>query len=174
MARRLTIQCFGTGFSLHFCHLFEDAHFSLFVVLVFVLLWGLGPYTLYYANIMLRIPPFVDDDDYDVITQIVVMSALRSFDKDGNKFLDADEVKAIVQKIEPGLADDEIDTLIRRADTDGDGHIDYEEFSTILLNKDAGDHERVQVTKVKRKIATHAKKDVRLGASADESKDSAH
>ena len=28
--------------------------------------------------------------------------------------------------------------------------------------------------KVKRKIATHAKKDVRLGASADESKDSAH
>ena len=88
--------------------------------------------------------------------------------------LDADEVKAIVQKIEPGLADDEIDTLIRRADTDGDGHIDYEEFSTILLNKDAGDHERVQVTKVKRKIATHTKKDVRLGASADESKDSAH
>ena len=57
---------------------------------------------------------------------------------------------------------------------DGDGHIDYEEFSTILLNQDAGDHERVQVTKVKRKIATHAKKDVRLGASADESKDSAH
>ena len=102
------------------------------------------------------------------------MSALRSFDKDGNKFLDADEVKAIVQKIEPGLADDEIDTLIRRADTDGDGHIDYEEFSTILLNQDAGDHERVQVTKVKRKIATHEKKDVRLGASADESKDSAH
>ena len=48
------------------------------VVLVFVLLWGLGPYTLYYANIMLRVPPFVDDDDYDVITQIVVMSALRS------------------------------------------------------------------------------------------------
>ena len=43
-----------------------------------------------------------------------------------------------------------------------------------IINKDAGDHERVQVTKVKRKIATHAKKDVRLGASADESKDSAH
>ena len=64
----------------------------------------------------------MDDDDYDVITQIVVMSALRSFDN----------------------------------------------------NQDAGDHERVQVTKVKRKIATHEKKDVRLGASADESKDSAH
>ena len=44
----------------------------------------------------------------------------------------------------------------------------------ICVNKDAGDHERVQVTKVKRKIATHEKKDVRLGASADESKDSAH
>jgi len=69
--------------------------------------------------------------------------------------------------------------LIKEADEDGDGHIDYEEFSKILLNKDAGDHERVQVTKIKRKIATHAKKDVRLGASesaasADESKDSAH
>jgi hypothetical protein len=93
------------------------------VVLVFVLLWGLGPYTLYYANIMLRVPPFVDDDDYDVITQIVVMSALRSFDKDGNKFLDAEEVKAIVQKLEPGLTDDEIDALIKEADEDGDGHI---------------------------------------------------
>jgi predicted RNA-binding protein with TRAM domain len=84
------------------------------------------------------------------------------------------QVKAIVQKLEPGLADDEIDALIKEADEDGDGHIDYEEFSKILLNKDAGDHERVQVTKVKRKIATHEKKDVRLGASADESKDSAH
>ena len=52
-------------------------------------------------------------------------------------------------------------------------NLHWAEFSTILLNKDAGDHERVQVTKVKRKIATHAKKDVRLGASADESKDSA-
>ena len=48
------------------------------MVLVFVLRWGLGPYTLYYANIMLRIPPFVDDDDYDVITQIVVMSRQSS------------------------------------------------------------------------------------------------
>ena len=80
----------------------------------------------------------------------------------------------LLQKLEPGLADDDIDALIKEADEDGDGHIDYEEFSKILLNKDAGDHERVQVTKVKRKIATHAKKDVRLGASADESKDSAH
>ena len=79
-----------------------------------------------------------------------------------------------MHKIKPGLADEEIDELIKKADYDGDGHIDYEEFSTILLDKDAGDHERVQVTKVKRKIATHAKKDVRLGASADESKDSAH
>lgn len=104
-----------------------------------------------------------------------MMSALRSFDKDGNKFLDADEVKAIVQKIEPGLGDAEIDEKIKKADTDGDGHIDYEEFSKILLNQDAGDHERPDgATKVKRKIATHAKKDVRLGASADESKDSAH
>ena len=91
-----------------------------------------------------------------------------------NKFLDAEEVKAIVQKLDPAPSDDEIDALIKEADEDGDGHIDYEEFSKILLNKDAGDHERVQVTKVKRKIATHAKKDVRLGASADESKDSAH
>jgi hypothetical protein len=32
----------------------------------------------------------------------------------------------------------------------------------------------VQPLLAKRKIATHAKKDVRLGASADESKDSAH
>ena len=61
----------------------------------------------------------------------------------------------------------------RKSATDGDGHIDYEEFSTILRNKDAGDHERVQVTKIKRTIATHAKKDVRLGASTDEGKDSA-
>ena len=98
----------------------------------------------------------------------------RSSTRTRPELLISTQVKAIVQKLEPGLADDEIDTLIKRADEDGDGHIDYEEFSKILLNKDAGDHERVQVTKVKRKIATHAKKDVRLGASADESKDSAH
>ena len=52
-------------------------------------------------------------------------TALRSFDKDGNKFLDAEEVKAIVQKLDPGLTDDKIDALIKEADEDGDGHIDY-------------------------------------------------
>jgi len=63
---------------------------------LFVLL--LGPACLVYANVLLRIPPFIDDDDYDVIQQIVIMTTLKSFDVDGNGILDAEEIKEIMQQ----------------------------------------------------------------------------
>lgn len=80
-----------------------------------------------------------------------------------------------MQKLEPGLSETEIDALIKEADEDGDGHIDYEEFSKILLNKETDDYERPSQTKVKRKMASAgANRDVRLGSPSDaETKDSA-
>ena len=49
------------------------------------------------------------------------------FDKDGDG-IDIEEVALICQKVDPDATREEIETLFQRADTDGGGVIDFEEF----------------------------------------------
>jgi len=116
------------------CHGWLRVYDWTVVVLSILVFVTLGPATLYNCNIMLRVPPFIDDDDYDVIKQIVVMTTLRFYDEDGNGHLDADEIRPIIRKLDSSLDDAAIDALVRAADEDGDGRIDYHEFCKIMLN----------------------------------------
>lgn len=69
----------------------------------------------------------------DNFTQKVEMirSAFRTFDKDGNGFIDAKELRVAMQKLGETLSDQELDDMMRQADVDGDGQINYEEFVKI-------------------------------------------
>ena len=49
------------------------------------------------------------------------------FDVDGDG-IDKDDVKKIVMKVNPEVSDETIDKLFAAADTDGGGHIDFDEF----------------------------------------------
>ncbi|KAH6569233.1 hypothetical protein BASA50_002850 [Batrachochytrium salamandrivorans] len=64
--------------------------------------------------------------------------AFKMFDKDGNGFITATELKVVMGNIGEKLTDDEIEEMIREADEDGDNQISYEEFVKIILPDDGG------------------------------------
>ena len=48
------------------------------------------------------------------------------FDRDGSGSIDADELKYVLVNLSDDLTDDEIMEMIREADADGNGEIDFE------------------------------------------------
>jgi calmodulin len=56
--------------------------------------------------------------------------AFQLFDKDGNGFISADELELVMSNLGEKLAEEEVNEMIRAADMDGDGQINYEGNST--------------------------------------------
>ena len=48
------------------------------------------------------------------------------FDKDGNGFINAAEIRRVMTNLGDKLTDDEVDQMIRMSDLDGDGQVNYE------------------------------------------------
>ncbi|XP_052764532.1 neo-calmodulin-like [Mya arenaria] len=63
--------------------------------------------------------------------QDIVRSAFRTFDKDGNGYIDEKELRIAMKKLGEALTDKELDDMMKQADIDGDGKINYEEFVKI-------------------------------------------
>jgi len=61
--------------------------------------------------------------------------AFRVFDKDGNGFISSAELRHVMTNLGEKLTDDEVDEMIREADLDGDGTVNYEEFVTMMTAK---------------------------------------
>ena len=61
-----------------------------------------------------------------------MLEAFKVFDKDGNGFFSAAELRHIMTNLGEKLTDDEVDEIIRVADIDGDGQINYEEFVMMM------------------------------------------
>ncbi|XP_035680773.1 calmodulin-A-like isoform X2 [Branchiostoma floridae] len=57
-----------------------------------------------------------------------IREAFRVFDKDGNGFITASELRVVMANLGEKLSDEEVDEMIDEADIDGDGHINYMEF----------------------------------------------
>ena len=52
--------------------------------------------------------------------------AFAVFDKDGSGTITSDELKEVMKAMGENLTEEEIDQMIREADIDGDGEINYE------------------------------------------------
>lgn len=56
----------------------------------------------------------------------MLFSHSRVFDKDGNGFISAAELRHVMTNLGEKLTDEEVDEMIREADVDGDGQVNYE------------------------------------------------
>lgn len=72
-----------------------------------------------------------------------IKEAFKVFDRDGNGVVDAKELKIVMKSLEH-LEDAEVDDMIRSADQDGDGNLNYEEFVT-FMRKTADGNSNAQV-----------------------------
>ena len=59
-------------------------------------------------------------------TEEEIREAFKVFDKDGNGFISAAELRHVMTNLGEKLTDEEVDEMIREADIDGDGQINYE------------------------------------------------
>ena len=61
-----------------------------------------------------------------------IREAFRVFDKDGNGFISAAELRHVMTNLGEKLTDEEVDEMIREADIDGDGQVNYEGNSCLF------------------------------------------
>ena len=52
--------------------------------------------------------------------------AFRVFDKDGNELISSAELRHVMTNLGEKLTDEEVEEMIREADLDGDGQVNYE------------------------------------------------
>lgn len=64
-----------------------------------------------------------------------IKEAFKIFDRDGNGYIDAKELKQVVTRLGQVLTSDEADEFMLEADLDGDGKLDYNEFVRMMLQE---------------------------------------
>ena len=70
----------------------------------------------------------------DTDSEEEIKEAFKVFDKDGNGFISAAELRHVMTNLGEKLTDEEVDEMIREADVDGDGQINYEEFVKMMMS----------------------------------------
>ncbi|KAK9696251.1 EF-hand domain pair [Popillia japonica] len=61
--------------------------------------------------------------------------AFRVFDKNNDGLISSNELRHVMTSLGERLSEEEVDDMIKEADMDGDGQVNYEEFVTILTAK---------------------------------------
>jgi len=64
-----------------------------------------------------------------------IKEAFRVFDKDGNGYISSVELRHIMTTLGEKLTNEEVEEMIKEADMDGDGTINYEEFVKMIMQK---------------------------------------
>merc|ERR1719201_1952535 len=62
-----------------------------------------------------------------------LIEAFKVFDRDEDGFISAGELRSSMMNLGEKLTDAEVDEMIREADMDGDGQINYDEFVKMMM-----------------------------------------
>merc|ERR1719284_2299860 len=71
----------------------------------------------------------------DTDTEEELIEAFKVFDRDEDGFISAGELRSSMMNLGEKLTDAEVDEMIREADMDGDGQINYDEFVKMMMAK---------------------------------------
>ena len=63
-----------------------------------------------------------------------LIEAFKVFDRDGNGLISNVELQHVMTSLGENVTMDEVDEMIKEADLDGDGYINYEEFVKMIMN----------------------------------------
>ncbi|KAL3874509.1 hypothetical protein ACJMK2_037518 [Sinanodonta woodiana] len=63
-----------------------------------------------------------------------MLDTFKVFDKDGNGLISAAELRHVMINLGEKLTDEEVDDMIKAADINGDGMVDYHEFLRMFCN----------------------------------------
>ncbi|KAJ3675584.1 hypothetical protein LUZ60_004626 [Juncus effusus] len=69
----------------------------------------------------------IDSDDE-------LKEAFKVFDKDGNGFISASELRGVLMNLGENISEDEVNEMIKEADANGDGQVDYAEFVKMMTH----------------------------------------
>jgi calmodulin len=61
--------------------------------------------------------------------------AFAVFDKDGNGFISSAELRQVMANLGEALSQEEVDAMIKEADNDGDGQVNFEEFKKMMSQR---------------------------------------
>jgi len=62
-----------------------------------------------------------------------LLESFKVFDKNGDGFISADELRSMMSSLGESLTDEEVNEMIDEADTDGDGQVNYQEFVRLMV-----------------------------------------
>jgi len=89
----------------------------------------------------------------DTDTEEELIEAFKVFDRDGNGFISAAELRHVMTNLGEKLTDEEVDEMAREADVDGDGQVNYEEFIKMMMCGGPPSHGAVTVAAASAPIA---------------------
>ena len=101
--------------TLHKPNYFHRIFFNLYIL-------PLGNGTIDFPEFLTMMARKMKDTD----SEEEIREAFRVFDKDGNGFISAAELRHVMTNLGEKLTDEEVDEMIREADIDGDGQVNYE------------------------------------------------
>lgn len=106
-----------------------DLLFIVSIQFYFIFLFWLLSLIFYLGNGTIDFPEFLTmmaRKMKDTDSEEEIREAFRVFDKDGNGFISAAELRHVMTNLGEKLTDEEVDEMIREADIDGDGQVNYE------------------------------------------------
>ena len=64
------------------------------------------------------------------------LEAFKAFDKNNDGFIDREELKRVMDALDQGVTDQEVEEMINMCDINGDGKVDFHEFVNMMTHFD--------------------------------------